>query len=495
MPKKIVGSGVILLFLLSASITLKLQAQNGVAMGEARCAEWRGGHYVDVPCPQAGGSGNISSEVSKSDFDLQLINSAVPLIMELFKKDPKKQREMLEAQQRELEKIAIKTEEQQRIKDALHDKLMALYKQVPDAQKLESKPLTTGSTDLKPKTFDGDNGDYMYKGVDVNTPNNNLVSGNSYFGVDLSARDIQLLTEPETDPVIVDLRNANGFIAKNIQTDSIKIVSLKLFDPKGNGDPIFQKTDCIELSKKLKGYRNNFDGMQKTIQLTRNELNEWEEKNNEARNSFLIKCVSLGMSQIFENIGKDIEKRKKAAISIRDYLMDNKEGMKKFGYDAEKYKNTLQLLNSKIINYENQKIGAFVGENIYEYTAHFTEWLKFTSKNIFEMNSAGKGILNDPEFMKYSATEYEGKFTEAADIFMNNPGVDLFIKQFENISPLVMWSKFAVDQTYNATEWILSYNLILQQNQVHRNEKVAAEVMHQKINDTIESMKDCPDSK
>ncbi len=132
--------------------------------------------------------------------------------------------------------------------------------------------------------------------------------------------------------------------------------------------------------------------------------------------------------------------------------------------------------------------------NIIDYSNNFIEWLNFISKDIIELNSKGTEIINDPKiqsFMKYSLTEYDGRIIEAVDIFMKGPGLEIILHKFKNISPLLMWSEFAMEQSYNALDWLLSYKRILQQNEVSGQETEAATYMQQKINDTFDLMKDC----
>src|SRR5688500_2220349 len=94
----------LLALLLFGMPVLNLNAQSsptGKDMGQGHCSAH--GHYYGMTCPTCARSvSGGATGGSYSDARLQAVQSMVPVIMELFKKDPKKQQAQLEAQQREL---------------------------------------------------------------------------------------------------------------------------------------------------------------------------------------------------------------------------------------------------------------------------------------------------------------------------------------------------------------------------------------------------------
>ncbi|HUR67088.1 MAG TPA: hypothetical protein VMZ03_12130 [Chitinophagaceae bacterium] len=464
-------------------------AQTGVDMGYGHCA-LHGGPYKGASCPKCTQAASSTALPSNTDFRLDLVKSTLPLIMELFKKDPRKQQEQYEAQQRELERIAAENERQRQIKEAialeLHNRLMALYKKLPDYQQVTAKTLPGGNNNLGPKTFDGDKGDYMYKGVNVNGP-----ATNSFTDPNLSPQDIQTLIDPDSDPIIVDLRNAHELIVKNLKTDSERISLLPLPAPNANGEPIFQKQDCNELKNKLGGYLKNQADLKKTIDLTREQLNEWKEKNNKA----LWNAAEGGATFLFGKFFEHLAESRKNANNIKEWLVHFEKPMKAKGIDVDSY---INLLDTKIINYTLTNWTNSFSRSM-DWAIAVRDGSQSLAEYFTKTNTQVAAILNDPAvklFLNEGDSKIEaGTFgiSEATAKSLNN--ALLLAKTAANfltiVNPVASLTQFSIDQIYNATDWILSYRLILQQNSVHDKETQAAQFLHQKITETFETMKNC----
>jgi len=490
MTNRIVALRIICLLLVSLQFTA-IHAQIGKDAGAGYCSMH--GNYFGASCPRCAAAGKTSTGGSESDFRLQLVQSVVPLIMDLFKKDPKKQQELLESQQRELERITIENERQRQIKEALaqelHNKLMSLYKKPPDYQQVIAKTLPGSNNGLGLKTFDGDKGDYMYKGVDVKL--DPATNNTPFFGANLSPQDIQTLLDPDNDPVIVDLKNANDFIEANIKTDEVKIMSLKSSDPKGNGEPIFKKPDCIELQRKLGGFRNERENFKKTINLTQNELKEWKEKNNKA----LWNAAESGATFLFSKFSEHIQESRKNASNIKKWLLEFEKPMKGKGVDVDSY---IKLLDTKIINYNLTKWGDNFNKSI-EWASAVRDGSQSLAEHFSETEAEVAAILNNPTiklFLNEGDSKIEATTFGISEATAKNLNKALqLVKVAGNfltmVNPVASVGQFAIDEVYNATDWILSYKLILQQNNVHDKETQAAAYLQEKINETFELMKDC----
>jgi hypothetical protein len=502
MSKKTVNILNIVLLFVSGTLTLSLQAQALPTSCRVYCPD--GSSYlIDCnsntdPCPtnKAKSGTSAGTSTSNSDFQLQLIQSAVPIIMELFKTDPKKQQAQLEAQQRELEKIAIENENQRQIKEALaqtmHDKLMELYKPLPDALNVETKSLTESNTNLEFKSFDGDNSGYMYKDVDVANSKDNPDSENKIapiFGSNLSPRNIQTLLEPDNDPMIVDLRNANNFIEKNIKSDGLKTIDLKKNNPKGNGNPIPPK--CEEVERSLKIQQENRMQYQKQIQFAQSELNEWEKKNNQA----LWNAAESGASFLFKKYLQQIEASKKNAGNIKQWLLDFEKPLKNKGVPVDNY---LKLLDTKILNFNLAKWGIAIDETLKAAFAVRDE-TQAIAEHIAQSETHVAAILNDPTikaFLNEGDSKIEATtfgITEASAKNLNN--AYQVIKVVGNyltiVNPIASLAQFAIDETYNASDWTLSYQVILQERKVKGDAMRESEILQQKIDGSFEMMKNC----
>ncbi len=481
--KKYLLSALLSLLFVGSTATI-LIAQTAVDAGAGWCGLH--GNYRGASCPACSKSASRTSMPSDVDFRLQLVQSTLPIIMDLFKKDPKKQQAYYEAQQRELERIATENEKQRLIKEALaqqlHDRLMALYKKPIDYQDVIAKTLPGSNNDLAPKTFDGDKGDYMYKGVKTD---------NSFANPELTAQDIQALTDPDNDPVVVDLRTASDLIVKDLKANDENIAALKLPSPNSNGEPIFQKPDCNEIKTKLGGYLKNQSDLKKTIDLTNQQLDEWKEKNKKA----LWNAAESGASFLFGKFSEHLAETRKNAGNIKQWLINFEKPMRAKGVDVDRY---INLLDTKIINYS---ISNFT--NSFSKTMEWATAVKDGTQGMAEYfsktNTEIAGILNDPA-VKLFLNEGEAKFeagtlglSEGTTKNLNN--ALLLAKTAANfltiVNPVASLTQFSIDQAYNATDWILSYRLILQNNGVQSKETEAEKFIQIKINESLNQIKDC----
>lgn len=461
-----------------------LYAQTGVDMGAGYCALH--GNYYGASCPKCAQSASKTNMPSDVDFRLQLVKSTIPIIMQLYKNNAKKQQEYYESQQRELERIAIENEKQRQIKEALaqelHEKLMALYKKPPDYQQVTAKTLPGGNNNLAPKTFDGDKGDYMYKGVNTD---------NSFSNPNLTQQDIQTLTNPDNDAVIADLRTAGELIVKDLKMNNEKISSLRLPSPDANGEPIFQKPDCNEVKTRLGGYLKNQADMNKTISLTNQQLNEWKEKNNKA----LWNAAEGGASFLFSKFSEHLAESRKNAMNIRQWLIDFEKPMKAKGVDVDAY---ISLLDNKIINH-----------TISDWTNNFSKTMEWATavkdgtqsaaEYFSKTNAEIARILNDPAvklFLNEGDSKFEAGTFGISEATAKNLNTALMLSKMAAnfltiVNPVASLTQFTIEQTYNATDWLLSYRLILQNNSVYNKETEAAKFIQAKIDESIDLLKNC----
>ncbi len=462
----------------------KLLAQTGVDMGAGHCSLH--GNYYGASCPKCAQSATKTNMPSDVDFRLQLVQSTIPIIMQLFKKDPKKQQEYYESQQRELQRIAIENEKQRQVKEALaqelHDKLMALYKKPPGYQDVTAKTLPGGKNDLTPKTFDGDKGDYMYKGVNAD---------NSFNNPNLTQQDIQTLIVPDNDVVIIDLKTAGELIVKDMKMNGEKISSLKLPSPDANGEPIFQKPDCNEMKTKLGGYLKNQSDLNKTITLTTQQLSEWKEKNTKA----LWAAAEGGANFLFGKFFEHLTESRKNAMNIKQWLINFEKPMKAKGIDVDGY---INLLDTKVINYtisnwtNNFSKTMDWASAVKDGTQSLAEYFAKTNTEVAEIinNPAVKLFLNEGDSKLEAGTlgisEATAKNLNTALVLSKTAANFLTI-----VNPVASLTQFSIDQIYNATDWILSYRLILQNNSVQKKESEAVIFIQKKINDTLDLLKNC----
>jgi hypothetical protein len=317
--------------------------------------------------------------------------------------------------------------------------------------------------------------------------------GTPFFGQDVTPRGIQTLLDPQNDPVIVDLRNANNYISENIEREkSLKVQSLKYDDPKGNGEPISKglpEAYCKKLQIKLDGYINEREKFQKTINLTQSELNVWMEKNNEALRNAAIDGAELILGQWIENI----KLRNQTASNIRERLKPYEKRLRAKGVDVDNYK---KILDKRIFTYEHLTKDVEDFQSAMEYDAYIRDVFQASAEKIAETNAGFSAMLNDPS-VKACLNDSGYPIVDAGqalagEIFEKKILTKLtkFVK-FNDRIPYVKYAQFAVDQAYNATDWILSFKRICDINNVSGKETEAAYAIQRKINETRDLMKDC----
>ena len=422
------------------------------------------------------------------------------LISNMLSSDPKKEQADQAAKQAELDRIAAEEEKQRQIEAALeqerYENMMKLYKPVPGSQTLEIKTLEEGGADLDFKTLNGDaeqmaaeaRSPFDTPGISNSFPE--LKDGTDFFGIPVSSPDFQTLVDTDNDPNIVDLTNANNYIKENIAKEEIS----KTESPKKE-DAVQPKKElpegyCRNLQLKLSGFTETRTKFQKTINLTQGELNKWKQQNNDA----LWNAAKSGASLITDIFLKHLDLRKNSAVDIKKYLTSLPLGNTSGVTD-----NYIKILD-QVINYrynlpktaENIKKAA-------EYAFLLRDATQLMAEEIAKSDQEVTAMLHDDKFKVLLNTGNPGVdagqfvFGKVADVFLEGPLLkDKLVSAFSKTMPIVAWCQFAVDQTYNATDWILSYKRICDLNSVSGKETEAAQYIQSKIFETQNLMKECP---
>jgi hypothetical protein len=463
-------------------------------------------HSGNIPMPTGieiigGNSATVKSAtpsvVSSSPGAMVATGIMQMLINKMLSPDPKQTQADAAAKQAELDRIAAEAEKQRQIQEAIeqekYDNMMKLYKPAPGSQTLEMK--TTGP-DLDFKNLNGEaenmsddaRKQFESSGNDHILPE--IKDGNDFFGIPVSSPELQTLVNTDNDPNIVDLTNANNYINENIaKEESAKVENLK------KDDPVKEKKElpegyCSNLQTKLSGYTDTRAKFQKTINLTQVELNKWKEQNNDA----LWNAAKSGATLVTDIFLKHIDLRKNSALDIKKYLEALPLGQNPGAVD-----NYMKILD-QVINYkynlpktaENIKKAADFAFLLRDATQIMAEEVAKSDQDVARM-------LNDPKFKILLNTGNPGvdagqfTFGKAAEEFLKGPLLkEKLVSAFSQTMPVVTWCQFAVDQTYNATDWILSYKNICNLNDVSGKETEAAQYLQTKIFETQSLMKECP---
>ena len=399
----------------------------------------------------------------------------------------------LEAKQREAELAAQQAAEQQRINEAIaqseYDKMMQSYKLLDGSQEL--KPKTLNSTNLDFKTLDG-NAESLAAGAKKQfevtgtaSVSGSSVTGNAtpFFGDEMPVQDLQTLLDPENNPNIVDLRDAKKFVTEKTVNDSSGIVSLlKNYEPEGNGEPIIQKPDCIKLENQLKGFTDQRQQFQKTIDLSQNELNMWETANHNA----LINAAKDGLEYFTGELLEGLSNRGKAADRLQQIYDKNVKQMAGEGINVAGIKAKIDQLRS--ISSAGQ---------ITELTANINDWETFIKDGMSSLigrltdsNTEIKGILEDSKMKKYFETE-EPELNTLLDISKIAASNMIFGKWVAKKLPVIAVIELSIKQTYNGLDYFLSLNRIISAQKINGGVMDVARYIQKNIDVTYLALSKC----
>jgi flagellar motility protein MotE (MotC chaperone) len=443
----------------------------------------------------SGSSGSLGSAVSKTLSPSQSMSNMVAgavmqgLINNLLSSPPEKSQAEIEAEKKEQERIAFEAEQKRLIEEArqqeLHDELMKSTKTLDGSQSLDFKTLDGDMEKMRKAASN------QFEPESTGSSSTSVNRGTDFFGTNVTQADIDLVTDPDNDPMIVDLRNAKNYIVKNIKTDSLKIQNLKLNDAKKAANPTKPVCNRVELDKKLNGFLTERQKFLKTIEMTQSELAKWEEQNNEA----LENTAKAGLEYFVGDLVGKLGKKGEAASRLENMLGKNAEQMAKEGLNVTE-------ITLKIQRLRNLSSVANVVKSTYE----LKDWEAFIKDGwsalvlrVSESNAEIKEMLNDPQMQKYFTLENPSpgmniptpELKVLLDIANIGLTYDVFGTWVAKKSPVIALTQFSIDQIYNVTDWVLSYKRICDLREVSGKETEAANYQQQKINETISLIQNC----
>jgi flagellar biosynthesis/type III secretory pathway protein FliH len=460
---------------------------------------------VNGPVPVYGNSSSVSSvkgsssSVSASPGAMLTTGIMQMLLTKMLSPDPKQAQAEAAAKQAELDRIAAEAEIQRQIEAALekerYDNMMKLYKPAPGSQSLEMKTLDSGA----PLDFKNLNGEAEQMSEDArrqfeSSGNNNSIpeikDGNDFFGIPVSSPDFQTLINPENDPNIVDLENADNYIKENIaKEESAKAESVKK-DEAAQEKKELPEGYCANLQAKLSGFTETRAKFQKTINLTQTELSKWKAQNNDA----LWNAAKSGVSLVTDIFLKHLDLRKNSAMDIKKYLEALPMGKTPGAVD-----NYVKILD-QVINYKyNLPKTVDNIKKASDYAILLRDATQVLAEDVAKSDNEVSSMLNDPNFKVLlndgnpDVDAGQSAAGKIADIVLDGKTLqEKLVGAFTKTMPIVAWCQFAVDQTYNATDWILSYKNICNLNNVTGKETEAAQYLQNKIFETQSMLKECP---
>jgi hypothetical protein len=417
------------------------------------------------------------------------------LLTSMFTTNNATDQEVLAAQQKAAALSAQQAAAWQRAKDAAfqaeHHKMMGSFKQLDGSQEgvafkgvsdsglgfktLDDDMETLAANARKPFDTAGDMAPPVPEVLGGGTP---------FFGDTMPIEDIQLLVNPDNDPRVVDLRDATTYVAENIKNDSPNLAeSTKPYDGDGNGEPIIEAPDCVNLAKKLNGFINQRKKFQKTINLSQEQYATWKNANRNA----LLNAAKDGLEYFTGQLLERLSDRAKAADRLQQIYEKNARQMAKEGLNIAEIEakiKRLRMLSS--------------ADQIAELTSNMSDWQTFMKDGISGLlnqltssNSEIEEMLQDPNLQKYFGTE-SPELSALLDISKIAAANKVFGKWVAKKIPLIAGIELAINQSYNALDWYLSFTHIVEANKINGQVMNSARSLQKHIDDTYLALRECP---
>ena len=461
---------------------------NGVHAANCPYAVKASGAGLALPMPSLDIKGMIVGAVFQN-----LLNSVFSSSSPAAPKGPTPAQEAAMAAQ---QAAAQQAAEAQRLKQeqdqAEYDKMMQSYKQLDDSKDITAKPLD-GGIGLDFKTLDGDAENQTTEArkqfenlkVPVVTPPPAAPNGEAtqFFGDTMPEADLQTLVDPESNPNVVDLRDAKKFVAEKKEKDNSGIVTLlNTILNQDQGGPIIIKQSCTDLGVKLKSYTNQREQFQKTIALAESELEVWETANRNA----LMNQAKDGLEYFVGEYLEALTNRGKAAERLQGIFDKNMSQMMSEGIDVGTLQTKIQHLK------DISTIGkiAELKTNMNDWQAFMKDGMSSFVKSLTESNSEMKDVMEDPLMQTYFETE-KPELNAMLDLTKIVASAGIFGKWVAKKMPIVATVEISIKTLYNGTDWLLSFNRISKAKKILGGVLDTARFIQNNIDNTYASLRDC----
>ena len=406
---------------------------------------------------------------------------------------PDNEQEALAAQQKAAALAAQQAAAFQRAQEAAfqaeHNKMMQSFKQLDGSQGVAFKSLSDASLAFKtlnddPETLAADARKPFDTAADAQPPAS-AASGTAppFFGDTMPLKDIQLLVNPENDPRVVDLENANAYMVKNLKKGENPAPDTKSRDGKADGKPRIKGPDCAKLNRKLQGFITQRDKFHNTITMAQEQLTTWQEANRNA----LLQAAKDGIEYFTGQLLDGLGKRGEAAERLQRIYEKNAARMAQDGLDvaaiAAKIER-LRMLSSA------GKIAELTG-NIKDWQTFIKDGMSALMAQLTSSNREIQGMLDDPQMQKYFETE-SPELKVLLDISQLGAANKVFGKWVAKKVPLIAGVELAINQTYNGLDWFLSFERMAESHKINGKVLHAAKSLQQHIDDTSWALRDCP---
>ena len=292
-----------------------------------------------------------------------------------------------------------------------------------------------------------------------------------FFGDKMPAEDVRLLIDPDNDPRVVDLRNAKAFVVKNLKNES----------EKQKGEPIIKTPDCKKLLQTLRGFRTQRDKFYKTINMAQEQYEVWRQQNKNA----LTHAIKDGLDYLIGSWLRALEKRGELAAQMQAICEKNATRMAESGVDTTAIRTLIKELKDE----SSGEFADFVGR-VDETKKFLTDGMTTLLERMNSSNRKVQQILEDPKMETYFEPVLPEMKT-VCDISTLVAASKIFAKWGAEKVPLIAAAEFAVNETYNGMDFVLSFKRMMEADKINGKVLYAAQNLQQHINDISSELQAC----
>jgi len=437
--------------------------------------------------PKGGGSKGLSSAAQMKGMVFGAVFESV--LTSLFTTPRASEADIQAAQQRAAE-LAWQQEQERQAREAAaqaaYDRMMQSYKQLDDAATASFKTIADANL-----SFKGLDGDLETMTANARKPFDTAgalvpppappepVVPTQFFGDTMPLADIKLLANPENDPRVVDMREANRYVVQSIKTDKEKIAAAVQQQIARQAQAPKSKEQCVALARKLDGFLAQRNRFQKTIYQGQEQLNVWEE----ASRAALVNAAKDGFEFFAGKYLDVLKNRSEFAETVLQRINAQRDNLARAGYNMAAYEAKLSRFKT---------IGT-VADNI----AKANDWQTMMKDGVSSLiaqlassNDEMKAMMEEP-IMQQVLTTDSPRLNLLLDITKLVAAEGVVGKWVANQIPVIGWVEISIKQAYNATDWFLSFQRIGDANNINGQIMASARSLQRHIDDTYLELRQC----
>lgn len=463
----------------------------------AYCGAALPGGVHSASCPYSGGGakkpgGHKSpGRAGSADMKAMIVGSIFESLLSSMLFDPqedeadaaRKQAAALEAQQ-QAAALAERQSEARKAQEAAaqadYERMMQSYKRLDGAGGGTPGGLGLKSLDGDMETLAANARQPFDSPMGLKTPGAAPVAAPTpFFGDAMAEADLQTLANPDSDPRVVDLRKAKDYVVQSLKREAAQPVPPR----KAAEERKTRTPDCDRLAHKLDGFLTQRQQFQKTIDLAQEQLDTWREANRNA----LLNAAKDGFEYVAGQYLDALSRRGAAAERMRAALERNAGQMARDGVDVAAVSARIEALKRTSLVGQTAELA----NNLNDWSTLAKDGLSGLIAQLSDSDQDVRAMLNDPVLQKYFTTEAP-ELNTLLDLSKLAAANKVLGKWVARKVPLIAGLELAVKQSYNGLDWLLSFNRIVEANQVNGKVLEAAQGIQRNIDATYASLKACP---